>query len=222
MRAQQQHRLSLRPDSSVDVDTLISRLATLAQQKAELERTARELRCEVQRLERLVYLDPLTGLGNRRHFDTVAAAELSRAMRNHEALALLICDVDRFKDCNDRYGHEAGDTVLIQIAALLRRFCRRGGDLAARYAGDEFALLLPGVRRDAARSVADRLRAAVGSLSIRHGPRTVRDCVSLSIGGTIFEANEPCPVARLVGAADGALYCAKRAGRNCTAFASCA
>lgn len=217
----QRHHFSLPPGSAFGADGLMSRLNTLVQQKAELEATARELRGEVQRLQRLVYLDPLTGLGNRRHFDAVVAAELSRALRTSEPLALLICDVDRFKDCNDRYGHEAGDTVLIEIAQLLRQTCRRGGDLAARYAGDEFALLLPRVRRDAARSLADRLRVAVGGLSIRYRLGTVADCVSLSIGGTVFDPAKPCPVAQLVAAADEALYRAKRAGRNRTAFASC-
>lgn len=220
MRAQH-HRFSLPHGNRTTIEALFTRVSALAQQKAELEKTARQLRCEIRRLEQLVYLDPLTGLGNRRHFDTVVADELSRALRTERPLTLLMCDIDHFKGCNDLYGHEAGDSVLVAIGQLLKQFCRRGGDLAARYAGDEFALLLPGAGIDSARRLADRLRVAAGSLSIRHRFGTVRDCVTLSIGGTIFRAPEPCAPDRLVAAADAALYEAKRAGRNRIEFASC-
>ncbi|HLF09764.1 MAG TPA: GGDEF domain-containing protein, partial [Gammaproteobacteria bacterium] len=191
-------------------------LSTLARRNAELEQANRQLELDVQRLERLVYLDPLTGLGNRRHFDVVIASELRRAARTSEPLTLLICDVDRFKECNDAYGHDAGDLVLIEIAGLLGRFHRRGADLAVRYGGDEFALLLPGVEIDAAQRLAAELLATVGTLRIRH-PRAGCDArVTVSIGGATYEGAGFCSPTRLVGTADEALYRAKRAGRNRT------
>lgn len=192
--------------------------ASLEARNAELEETNRRLRLDIERLQRLVYLDPLTGLGNRRHFDAVAGSELRRAVRTGKPLSLLICDVDHFKQCNDRYGHEGGDRVLVEIAGILQQFCRRGGDVATRYAGDEFALLLPGVRPKTAVEFATGLRAAVGSVRLDSdgGERA-----SLSIGGATFFGTEPCAVAQLVRAADRALYRAKRAGRNRAEFTIC-
>jgi len=193
-------------------------IATLEARNAELEETNRRLRLDIERLQRLVYLDPLTGLGNRRHFDTVAGSELRRAVRTGKPLSLLICDVDHFKECNDRYGHDGGDRVLVEIAGILRQFCRRGGDLAIRYAGDEFAMLLPGVRPKTAIEFAAGLRAAVRGvrLDADGGERA-----SMSIGGATFFGTELCAVAQLVRAADRALYRAKRAGRNRAEFTIC-
>jgi diguanylate cyclase len=195
-----------------------SGIATLEARNAELEETNRRLLLDIERLQRLVYLDPLTGLGNRRHFDTVAGSELRRAVRTGKPLSLLICDVDHFKQCNDRYGHDGGDRVLVEIADILRQFCRRGGDLAIRYAGDEFALLLPGARPKTLVEFAGGLRAAVRGvrLDADGGERA-----SISIGGATFFGTEPCAVAQLVRAADRALYRAKRAGRNRAEFTIC-
>lgn len=197
---------------------LFGGIATLEARNAELEQTNRRLCADIERLQRLVYLDPLTGLGNRRHFDTVAASELRRAVRTGKPLSLLICDVDHFKRCNDRYGHDGGDRVLVHIARILKQFCRRGGDLAIRYAGDEFAMLLPGVRPKTAIEFAAGLRAAVSALVLdaQRGERA-----SISIGGATFFGTEPCPVAHLLRAADRALYRAKRAGRNRAEFTIC-
>ena len=117
----------------------------LENRNAELERTNRRLKVEFERAQRLALLDPLTGLGNRRYFDSVVPSELQRAARTGKPLTLFICDVDYFKHFNDSHGHDVGDALLIEVANVLRKFCRRGGDLAIRYAGDEFALLLPGV-----------------------------------------------------------------------------
>lgn len=193
-------------------------LSMLERKNAELENANRQLALDVQRLERLVYLDPLTGLGNRRHFDVVIASELRRAARSSEPLTLLICDVDRFKECNDAYGHDAGDTVLIEVASFLSGLHRRGGDLAVRYGGDEFALLLPGVEVDAAHRFAVELLASVGTLRIRH-PRAGDARVTVSIGGGTFGGCGSCSPTRLVETADDALYRAKRAGRNRTELA---
>jgi diguanylate cyclase (GGDEF)-like protein len=192
----------------------------LVRRNEELEATNQQLMLEVERLAALASLDPLTGLGNRRHFDECVDSELRRAAREREPLTLLICDVDRFKECNDAHGHTTGDELLVGIGHLLKRYCRRGGDLVFRYAGDEFALLWPGVSRDAARGLANQLGAAARDLTIHcpDGATCVR--VTLSIGGVTFEDHhEVCARQQFVDAADRALYRAKRAGRDRASFA---
>ncbi len=206
--------------TSATIKSRFPQVSTLRREKAALERENRHLRSELRRLERLAYLDPLTGLGNRRHLDIVARSELSRAVRSGTALTLLSCDVDRFKDWNDRYGHDAGDALLVEIGRVLKRFCRRGGDLAVRYGGDEFALLLPGISRDDAGPFADRLRGAVTSVSLSIPPATAAARVSISIGGVTFQAREARPLGKLLEAADAALYRAKQAGRDRARFAA--
>jgi diguanylate cyclase (GGDEF)-like protein len=220
MTADARRRLRIVPRGrSTRLGSLLSRVSRLARQKAELEETNRELTFKVQTLERLVYTDPLTGLGNRRRFDTVVAFELSRATQTGAPLTLLLCDVDHFKSCNDHHGHGAGDALLIQIGQVLTRFCRRGGDLAIRYAGDEFALLLPGVPRDTAHRFADQVRAAVKNLPPPWSRAAAGDCVTVSIGGAIFQSAQACSASWLVGQADQALLEAKRAGRDRARFA---
>jgi diguanylate cyclase (GGDEF)-like protein len=121
-----------------------------------------------------------------------------------------LCDVDHFKYYNDTHGHEVGDAVLIDLAKALRQFCRRGGDLAARLGGDEFALLLPGVQATNVTGLANDLCSAARALEVRR--RLAR--ITLSIGAATFGGGEACRTERLLSAADGALYQAKRAGRD--------
>jgi two-component system, chemotaxis family, response regulator WspR len=200
---------------------LIERLSGLAIRNAELEEANRRLRANLERAERLAHLDPLTGLGNRRYFDSVAPSELQRAARTRDPLTLFICDVDYFKTCNDLHGHECGDAVLVKVAQVLRTFCRRGGDLAIRYGGDEFALLLPGVGTRPAAQFADGLREAVQSSAIHFGSNRVVREITLSIGSATFCDAPACSTLELVNAADRALYRAKRDGRNRTAQVVC-
>jgi diguanylate cyclase (GGDEF)-like protein len=190
----------------------------LARRNEELEANNRQLLLEVQRLAVLALLDPLTGLGNRRNFDECVDAELRRAAREGEPLTLLICDVDRFKQCNDVHGHSTGDEVLVAIGRLLRRYCRRAGDLAFRYGGDEFALLWPGVSRHAARELSDQLAAAVRDLAIQCLDGTPVS-VTISIGAVTVEDRQVLAHQHFVAAADRALYSAKRAGRDRVCFA---
>jgi diguanylate cyclase (GGDEF)-like protein len=112
--------------------------------------------------------DPLTGLHNRRHFDVVCAAEWDRARRDQRPLAVLYIDVDHFKSYNDRYGHRAGDDCLAAIGKALAESLQRPADLAARYGGDEFVVLLPDTDNEGALDVARRIRAAIDALDIRH------------------------------------------------------
>ena len=124
-------------------------------------RIERELRAAHHRAERLSAIDSLTGIANRRHFDTTVEAELSRAMRLEKPISVILLDIDCFKQFNDRYGHNAGDDCLAEIGQLLTRYARRSGDLAARYGGEEFVLLLPNSSLEAAREIAEEVRLAV-------------------------------------------------------------
>jgi diguanylate cyclase (GGDEF)-like protein len=205
-------------------DDCLPDASVLARRNEELEATNQQLVLEVERLAALALLDPLTGLGNRRNFDECVEAELRRAAREGEPLTLLICDVDRFKQCNDAHGHATGDEVLVGIGRLLRRYCRRAGDLAFRYGGDEFALLWPGMSRHAARELSDQLAAAARDLTVQCLDGTTPVSVTISIGAVTLEDRQVLARQHFVAAADRALYSAKRAGRDrvCFALETCA
>ena len=163
------------------------------------------LRARVARLEDLAVTDPLTGVFNRRHLDRCLATAIARRARVGEGAALLLIDVDRFKDVNDTLGHSAGDRVLKALAALVRARARRV-DTLCRVGGEEFALVLAGADlRDAAR-VAEELRLAVQRATLADGG------LSVSIGVSDLDAAHT-PESWMQDA-DGALYLAKRAGRN--------
>jgi len=169
-------------------------------------------------LQRLVTLDGLTGIGNRRCFDLVLAKEVRRAVRTRMPLALLLIDVDRFKAYNDRYGHPAGDACLQAIAAAIAREVQRPADLAARYGGEEFAVLLPDTDTAGALGMADRVCAAVRVLGVLHeaAPGGV---ATVSVGVAVVWPQPPGggggqSAADLVRLADRALYRAKAAGRD--------
>ena len=154
--------------------------------------------------------DALTELYNRRHFIEMADKEIARAMRHLRPLALCIVDVDLFKPVNDRHGHIAGDDVLRQIAALLRRHVR-SDDLAARIGGEEFAMLLTECDVADAAAFADRLREAVASTPFAPGGEPRR--ITVSIGVAALAPGRDSRTA-LMAAADAALYRAKSEGRN--------
>jgi diguanylate cyclase (GGDEF)-like protein len=193
---------------------LMVRMSLLERENRELARNCQQLALNVKRLQRLVYLDPLTGLGNRRCFDIVLDSEIRRAVRTGGSLSLLFCDVDYFKEYNDAYGHHAGDNALVRIAGALARVCRRGGERAARLGGEEFALILPNVDAANAARVSERLRSEVTGLDIPHERSCAADVVTISVGATTFRSRTVCDPAVLIETADAAMYEAKRAGRN--------
>ena len=156
-------------------------------------------------LTRSATTDGLTGLANRRSLDDRLVTELARSERTGEPLSLVLIDIDHFKQFNDTYGHLVGDEVLRGVAAVLAEGCRPF-DLAGRFGGEEFVVLLPGIASQEGRRVADRLRAAVASAALP-APVTISAGVSCSPDG--------CTVPEiLLGDADRALYEAKRGGRN--------
>ena len=177
------------------------------------ERTA-ELQAANARLQSLARTDPLTGLPNRRHFDEVRIIEMRRAQREQQSLALLICDIDCFKDFNDHYGHPMGDQCLVTVAQALQAQLGRAGDLVARIGGEEFGVLLPATSRSAAYKMAERMRAAVVACAIEHLYSQAAQVVTISIGLAVLEPGAKEEFEALFQEADQALYRAKAAGRN--------
>lgn len=168
---------------------------------------ARQARLERDRarLSRDALTDPLTGLANRRAFDAALEREVQASLATGRPLSLVTLDLDHFKAVNDTHGHDAGDRVLIGLAALLRAQVR-SGDLPARWGGEEFAWLLPGAPAGAAGTTAERLRLAVAAHDFGCGPLTV------SLGVATLRPGESG--AALFARADAALYRAKQSGRN--------
>ncbi len=155
--------------------------------------------------------DSLTGAHNREHFDTHLFSELSYARRHKTELSIVLFDLDHFKRVNDTYGHQAGDTVLVQLVNHIRRELRNE-DMFARYGGEEFAAILRGIDKAGAASMAERIRLRVASIGIAHPPHEIHATVSAGCA-SIFELAEPS-VTGLVALADRRLYLAKRQGRN--------
>jgi methyl-accepting chemotaxis protein len=165
---------------------------------------------KVASLEAAAYVDSLTGLSNRRHFDQTIVAEVERAMGQGHPLSLLMVDIDFFKRVNDTFGHSGGDAVLRHIARLLREEARRC-DVAARYGGEEFAIILPATGRSLTRLVAERLRATVEEAQIELGEGRVAN-MTISIGLATLQGDGGAMT--LAERADAALYRAKQNGRN--------
>lgn len=167
-------------------------------------------------LQRLATRDGLTNVANRRAFDDRLNTEWRRASRESRALSLLMVDVDYFKDYNDTYGHQDGDDCLRRVAAaLVSEVVKRAGDTVARYGGEEFAVLLPTTDPAGALVVAERIRAAVAALDLPHRRSGVASHVTVSIGVASAHDTANSMPARLIAAADAALYRAKHTGRNC-------
>ncbi len=177
--------------------------AALGQRVRDAERSA-------ARLSEFAFTDGLTGIANRRAFDEALAREWSRAQRTGASIAVAMFDIDHFKAYNDRFGHPAGDERLITVAHLIAAAARRHGDLAARFGGEEFALLLPNTTLEAAYAVADAVRERVAAEA---GDAEL----TISAGVAVALANaDPKTMQSLVVSADAALYAAKAEGRNRT------
>lgn len=159
-------------------------------------------------------LDTLTQLGNRRRFDHVLQRELSSARRTRAPLSLALIDVDFFKSYNDAEGHRAGDKLLREIAAIIAAHARRPRDLAVRFGGDEFAVILPDTHVEGAAQVADAILADMRELDARYGEGAADQRVSLSIGLYTCVPGVHTHVRTVFDGADAALYRAKENGRD--------
>jgi diguanylate cyclase (GGDEF)-like protein len=182
---------------------------------AERDRAELQLQDAKERLAALAHTDPLTGLANRRRLDEALDQECRRANRNREPLSLLLLDVDNFKSFNDQYGHQAGDECLRAVSEVVKQFGRRPGDLAARYGGEELAVLLAPAPDNAAQLRAEALRKAVQDLRLAHAGNRGCGVVTVSIGvATVYPESGFATPKMLVERADEMLYEAKRHGRN--------
>lgn len=171
-------------------------------------------------LLRISQIDPLTNIGNRRHFDTRLHEEWQRAHRSNTPVSLIVFDIDHFKQYNDALGHQAGDLALQQVATAIRAQARRPSDLAVRYGGEEFILLLPGIDTAAATSISEAVRQGIELLALPH-PRSLTAChITVSAGIASMYPRQDLAPESLFAAADGALYRAKALGRNCIAVAA--
>jgi diguanylate cyclase (GGDEF)-like protein len=189
------------------LDATIIALALLFSRQLHLRRLAED------ELRELARTDALTGLNNRRAFEEHLDEEWRRAHRNGWPLSMLLIDVDSFKGFNDLYGHSAGDEALATVARSIAQNVRRPGDTAARFGGEEFAVLLPDTDETGAASLAEQIRAVVQAHQLRH-VASAHHVLTVSIGVATAKGPLIATSRALVNAADGALYEAKDAGRN--------
>lgn len=185
-----------------------------------LDQAHRHLENMNKTLERLALEDELTGLANRRRLELALQDEFNRAMRHANWLAVVMIDVDRFKQYNDQYGHIAGDECLRRISHAILQHKHRPGDLVARYGGEEIVVLLPDADEAGARAVAERIRQTVRQLQISHdGNEAGIVTVSAGVSAVIPLRNRNTPE-DLLRQADQALYLAKSSGRDCVRSSS--
>ena len=179
----------------------------------------RELRHAHQAMRDMALTDSLTGLGNRRRLDSALLDEIRLAKRQRSSISLIMLDVDYFKRYNDRYGHAAGDDCLSAVGGAIQQAVKRPGDLAVRYGGEEFTVLLPNTDSAGAKQVAQDILEAIRSLSIEHSEHPLGK-VTASAGITTSQPSiEEVSPATLLKSADAQLYSAKQRGRNRWCFA---
>ncbi|WP_457748695.1 diguanylate cyclase [Sulfurimonas sp.] len=184
------------------------------QPKELLARVKKELQIQelMNNLKLLASTDPLTKLYNRRYFANVSQHILELSKRQKNNLSIIIIDIDKFKNINDTYGHQAGDSVIVALANKLLHSHRKS-DLACRYGGEEFVILLPNTQRNEALQVAEKLRKEIADISVDFQNKQ-HICFTVSIGvSEVVVANEP-NIEKALKRADDALYEAKNSGRN--------
>ena len=167
-----------------------------------------------QQVEQLAVIDGLTGIANRRKFDQYLANEWRRLAREKAPLSLILCDIDCFKLYNDTYGHQAGDRCLHNIAQAISKVIKRPADLAARYGGEELAVILPNTNPEGAKKVAEQIRLQVKALQIPHINSSIDIYLTISVGVAGYIPCHNSSPQILIESADRALYRAKELGRD--------
>ena len=188
-------------------EALVQTNQKVEQQKLELEKMNRQL-------WKLSLKDPLTKLWNRRKYDDYIKLEWNRCLRHQRSIALLLLDIDYFKEYNDYHGHLDGDVCLTKIGRVMKDSLMRSTDMAFRYGGEEFIVVLPETTKVEAINIANILRQKIEALHIAHGQSPVSSYVTVSIGGALTIPNTDASHEDLFKAADKALYNAKAYGRN--------
>lgn len=201
--------------SSVEYEAILKKAnEALIEVTLRAQQQALELQVQNQQLRQKATTDALTGLANRGEFDAFISARFSEAVATQQPLALLLLDLDKFKSINDVHGHQAGDAVLAYLGKLLKSAARQQ-DLAARYGGEEMAMILPGTPRATAASIAEIIRRSLKARPVTVAPGKALH-VTASIGVATWEPGSPLTNhAQLIKAADLAVYNAKHGGRNC-------
>ncbi|HMK84830.1 MAG TPA: diguanylate cyclase [Steroidobacteraceae bacterium] len=179
------------------------------------EKTSRTRFLEAALLSEMVARDGLTGIQNRRMFDQHIQRAWNQAVRDGQRVAVLLVDIDCFKDYNDRYGHQAGDECLRAVAVSLSQCARRPLDFVARYGGEEFAVVLYEASREYVAEVLTRIQRSVAELNIPHEASRVASRLTVSIGAAFILPGASRTHEGLIQLADEALYSAKEQGRNC-------
>lgn len=205
----------VKPVSFVVLNAKIRAMQRIDSMSRRLIEMSARLTAVNRELEQISRQDALTRIANRRYFDSYLTQELKRAARQRSDLSLILADVDYFKLYNDRYGHQAGDDCLRQVASALSSVCRRPADLAARYGGEEFIMVLPETPLAGAIMVAESLQQAIARLGVPHAGSEVARVVTLSQGVAAIAPQADTAPEQLVQIADQALYRAKQRGRNC-------
>jgi diguanylate cyclase len=197
---------------------LLRQVAAVLESNQKLEEDLTYARCrmeqqaeEIDRTRKEAHSDALSGVSNRKGFDERLLVLLGDLKRGGDPFALVLVDMDHFKWINDTHGHTAGDNVLKEFGALLKRVVREG-DFVGRYGGDEFALLLPRADLEVAAKVADRLRSETTRTNFGLGSVGELGAVTISVGVALARAGDTPEV--LIGRADQALYASKKGGRN--------
>ncbi|HRK78715.1 MAG TPA: sensor domain-containing diguanylate cyclase [Thiobacillus sp.] len=194
-----------------EVDSLVGFMFDISERK----KTEEELAILQKELEELSFKDGLTGVANRRMFDAILDVEWTDARRNSRPLALIMFDIDYFKQYNDHYGHIQGDNCLKRVAQVLSSAATRSRDFLARFGGEEFVLVLPETDEKAAIKIAERCRNLLFKEQIPHEKSPLSQILTVSIGvGAIVPTRQDEPL-RFVEDVDKRLYLAKQHGRNC-------
>ena len=197
-----------------EVEALIGFMFDISERKKTEEQVMR-LQKE---LEELSFKDGLTGVANRRMFDSIMEVEWANARRHQQPLSLIVIDIDHIKQYNDFYGHIQGDDCLRRVAQALGSAGTRARDFFARYGGEEFVLVLPETDVDAAKKIAERCRSLIFKQQIPHENSSTSRIVTVSLGvGTIVPSHDAEPI-MFIEAVDRLLYKAKQNGRNCVVF----
>ncbi len=183
----------------------------LEEMLSELNLKNAQLQESLEKLQQMAVTDHLTGLGNRRQFSRILQRDYEEAMRYGFDLTCCMCDLDGYKKLNDTLGHQVGDEVLVSTAEVIRSSLR-STDVAARYGGDEFVVVLPHTSIQKGTEVAQRIRESLQQ-KIKENPK-IRLPVTMSIGVASLKSDKPASADALVAMADRALYAAKDGGRN--------
>jgi len=193
-----------------EVDSLIGFMFDITERK-DTEQKLIELQ---KQLEELSFKDGLTGVFNRRMFDSVMEVEWANAKRNRQPLSLIMLDIDYFKQYNDYYGHIQGDECLKRVANVLACVATRSRDFFARYGGEEFILVLPETDEAAAFKIAERCRNVIFKAQIPHEKSLVSQLLTISIGISTITPTRSDEAIKFIATVDKQLYVAKEKGRN--------